>query len=86
MKKLILATIFGLNIFLINSCSVVNADQQETPKVPVFGESYKCPDDGGYLYYTGRDEWCVGINCSHVKYYKCSVCNRVWGIYMPKGE
>jgi hypothetical protein len=40
-----------------------------------------CPDDGCCMYYTGKDDWCVGIRCRHVKYYKCGCCGKLWGVY-----
>jgi hypothetical protein len=43
---------------------------------------YECPDDGCSLVYTGKDDYCVGINCRHIAYYRCGCCNKIWKIYV----
>ena len=38
-----------------------------------------CPYDNCMLVYTGRDQFCVGNNCLHLRQYMCGCCNRyIW--------
>jgi len=41
---------------------------------------YTCPEDNCPLIHTG-DDWCVGINCVHVAYYRCGCCGKIFQIY-----
>jgi hypothetical protein len=47
-------------------------------------ESYRhdpvCPEDNCALMYN-HTEFCVGMNCRTVIYYKCCCCGTLWGIY-----
>jgi hypothetical protein len=49
--------------------------------VDMYG-SYQCPEDGCTLFYTGKDDFCVGMGCKHVQYYKCSCCAKIWRVYV----
>lgn len=41
----------------------------------------ECPDDGCSMYYTGKDRWCVGPRCRHIKIFRCGCCSKEWGVY-----
>lgn len=42
---------------------------------------YKCPECDCSLIWTGRTDFCVGIQCRTVKYYRCACCNKIWKVY-----
>jgi hypothetical protein len=46
-----------------------------------YSESYLCPDDSCELTWTGRTDFCVGINCRTVKIYRCGCCAKEWRVY-----
>jgi hypothetical protein len=47
-----------------------------------WGENYNCPDDSCNLIWTGKTEFCVGINCRTVKIYRCGCCSKLWRVYV----
>ena len=47
-----------------------------------WGESYKCPEDNCILVDTCHDKFCSGVNCRHIKIYRCGCCGKCYEVYV----
>jgi hypothetical protein len=84
MKKfLFIAAACALGLVFSSSDQSDPSHSSNSPQV-VMNEEPSCPDDNCPLTYTGKDKFCVGVNCRHVKIYRCGCCSKEWGVYQDQ--